>query len=623
MTSLTTGAAETLAIAPEAADRAKGRSVDRSMLERWLLVFAAWAIVCVYLVATDGGRMTATLGDSDDAMRLVMVRELAHGRGWYDQLIWRVQPPYGFWPHWSRLLDGVLAALVDALTPFLGGARAEWWVRLLWPLCLIGPAIAAGLALAARLSGEAVTRRAAVIAAAVICVLSLPLYAQFHPGRVDHHNVQILCWLIAFAAACDDGRGLRGPVVAGAATGIGLAIGFETIVLLMTITTFMGVRFVVQPNQARRLRAYGIALSTVLAVAFLAQTPPVRWAASSCDGLGLNVVAGLGVGALGLTLATLRARGSALERLALVAGAGVASIVVCVVIDPSCLHGPFGEFDPRIHAIWADYVQELEPMPRLLQSDFPTALTLLCAMAVGPAAWVALGATRSFRTRPAYWLNGAMIGIAAILTFAMMRMGSYLMWATLPTIATLAAVVVQRLGGAKLDPARLAAVAALSAPSVLAAMPIAAMRIAPHREAASAPVVASHCLDGAAYADLARLPAGLVAANTDLGPYVLAHTPSTTLAAPYHADFGIIAAHRLLAAPAAGAQADGAERIAHELGVTYVVVCPAYDAQTAGPAFAAASLRTALDAGHPPAWLKRLSPSATSPLQVFAVEPPR
>jgi hypothetical protein len=91
------------------------------------------------------------------------------------------------------------------------------------------------------------------------------------------------------------------------------------------------------------------------------------------------------------------------------------------------------------------------------------------------------------------------------------------------------------------------------------------------------------------------------------------------LAAPYHADFGIIAAHSLLAAPAWGPQANASEHLARQLGVAYVVVCPAYDAQTAGPPFASDSLRTALDSDHPPAWLKRLSPTRASPLQIFGV----
>lgn len=36
--------------------------------------------------------ITKSLGDTDDAMRLVLVRQLRPGGGWYDQLVLRPRP---------------------------------------------------------------------------------------------------------------------------------------------------------------------------------------------------------------------------------------------------------------------------------------------------------------------------------------------------------------------------------------------------------------------------------------------------------------------------------------------------------------------------------------------------
>src|ERR1043165_7742792 len=77
----------------------------------------AFAALAVTLVASAGlilqhSHLTKTLGDPDDAMRLVLVRDLMSGRGWYDQLVTRLQPPLGTYMHWSRLLDGLLAGLI-------------------------------------------------------------------------------------------------------------------------------------------------------------------------------------------------------------------------------------------------------------------------------------------------------------------------------------------------------------------------------------------------------------------------------------------------------------------------------------------------------------------------------
>ena len=80
------------------------------------------------------------LGDSDDAMRLVLVRDLLGGRGWFDQHVMRLQPPVGVYLHWSRLLDGALAGYELVLRTILPPAAAEWATRATWPLLWLFPA---------------------------------------------------------------------------------------------------------------------------------------------------------------------------------------------------------------------------------------------------------------------------------------------------------------------------------------------------------------------------------------------------------------------------------------------------------------------------------------------------
>ena len=45
-------------------------------------------------------------------MRLVQVRDLLQGQGWFDVFLHRMNAPYGLAMHWSRLVDGPLALLV-------------------------------------------------------------------------------------------------------------------------------------------------------------------------------------------------------------------------------------------------------------------------------------------------------------------------------------------------------------------------------------------------------------------------------------------------------------------------------------------------------------------------------
>jgi hypothetical protein len=154
----------------------------------------------------------------------------------------------------------------------------------------------------------------------------------------------------------------------------------------------------------------------------------------------------------------------------------------------------------------------------------------------------------------------------------------------------------------------------LLTPTVLSAFAIATVHAAaghPPTEERDGRVIAG-CFKTASYAQLARLPQGVIATDIDFGSFVLALTPHGVIAAPYHrlAD-GIIADHRIFASPP-----DAARGILARFGATYVVTCgerapPGLSAQER-----AASLWGRLAAGEPPGWL---DPVAAQPGDVFRV----
>src|SRR6185437_16365893 len=88
---------------------------------------------------------------TDDAMRLVEVRDLIAGQGWFDLVQHRLDPP-GLAMHWSRVVDAPLAGLILLLRPLLGGHGAELATLVLWPTGLL----AAALLLVAAISGRMV-----------------------------------------------------------------------------------------------------------------------------------------------------------------------------------------------------------------------------------------------------------------------------------------------------------------------------------------------------------------------------------------------------------------------------------------------------------------------------------
>ena len=179
------------------------------VLGRWAATPLAWALLAtaflvVATLAGPGPSLSDWLGDPDDAVRLISVRELLAGAPWFDTTLPRIGAPEPLVSHWSRLIDAPLAALVAALSPLLGRDGAELATRIVWPALLF-------FALALVVAREA-HRRAGPLAAAFalfLVITSATALAQFRPGRIDHHNAQILCavaGLLFLARSWDDRR---------------------------------------------------------------------------------------------------------------------------------------------------------------------------------------------------------------------------------------------------------------------------------------------------------------------------------------------------------------------------------------------------------------------------------
>jgi len=118
------------------------------------------------------------------------------------------------------------------------------------------------------------------------------------------------------------------------------------------------------------------------------------------------------------------------------------------------------------------------------------------------------------------------------------------------------------------------------------------------------------CFATANYGPLRQLKPGLIAADVSLGPYLLALTPHSVLAGPYHRlSAGIVTAHRSLAEPP-----DTARGVLLDGKVDYVLICGPRPPDGLPEPALGRSLWTALRTGAVPGWLE---PVAVGP--VFAV----
>ena len=601
---------------------------------RWRLALTALAVtlvVAVVLGFRDGPDLVKSLGDTDDAMRLALVRELLNGQGWWQQHLMRLQPPMGVYMHWSRLLDGGIAGLERLFALFVDWPRAEWLTRLVWPMLWIFPAVIGMLAVADRLGetpdGTGKVPGAVLIAAAML-MIDMALYPQFRPGRIDHHDVQMTFCFLALAGAVQRGPSLKGPILAGVATGLGVAIGLEALVFEAAIGAAIALRFVFDGGQARVLRAYGLALAATTTLAFCIQTPPWRWAVSACDALAFNstaaiVVAGLAVAAIAVVA---RGRTPPIRFLALGGGA-ILTVGAYLGLDPHCIKGPFADVDPAIRSLWLVHVQEMRPWPVVFQRKPEDALTLAAAPLMGLIALAWLGRRRTTRQDPAFRLSAGMLALTTAAGFSGIRMSGYADWVAIPLLAAAAAdaadVVARRYHREALVTVIITGLVAMPGIYAQAAVWIdqtATKLTAPNGGKKAEPEPADHCFQNWPYRTLAKAgPPGLVLDEIDLGPVILDNTSDSVLAAPYHRmSWGMLASRSVWAANAD----DGtAEAKARALGIKYVVECDAHRHHADRLGLSADSLMKRLDEDEDqPDWLERLNPPESA-VEVFRVRP--
>lgn len=255
--------------------------------------------------------------------------------------------------------------------------------------------------------------------------------------------------------------------------------------------------------------------------------------------------------------------------------------------------------DPAVWPIWLSEVREMMPLWRVFAVNPLTASAIAAFPAVGVVAAFALLRDRRSRDDFATLANCAVFLTASLTTILAIRAFSYAIWLGMPLVAAaglrLFAFVGLRSIGGRVFGSLLLTPLALSSGAITAAS-AAGLE---DRDGFGRPGMRA-CLETASYPALASIPPGLIVADVSFGPFILALTPHSVMAAPYHRlTTGIVAAHKVLASPP-----DRAETSARGIGATYIVVCGTRPPDgIAGPDLAQ-SLWGQLTAGQVPAWLE-------------------
>ncbi len=573
------------------------------------LLGLAWLIVAAQLLLQHWSGTGQTLLDTDDAMRLTQMRAWLAGQGWFDLHQARLQPPFGYDSHWSRLIDAGLAGLFFFFGIFTDHAFAERFMRAIWPLLWLLPTMIGMVAIAWRIDG-----RQAALVALLLAILGIPAYQQFTPGRVDHHNVQITLALLTVAATLWSDRVRWCAAAAGLLTGLALAVGLESLPYVALCGAALALRYAFDPAAATAFRRYVHALGASTLAGFLVSVGPDRFMQSQCDAIAINIVAAI-IAAVAVLAVTGRngddRRGMRVAKIAL---AALVAGAIYRYFEPRCFGGPFAMVDPEIWPIWLSEVREMQPLLSVFQKNPLTAAAIATFPAVALLASLLLVREPSHRKDFGFLTAAAVFVLAALTTLAAIRAYSYAIWFGMPLVAAFAlrlfALLQLRSVKARLIAALLLTPMALSS----GAITLASAAGYTDKDSFARPESRT-CFQTANYAPLAQLPPGLVVTDVSFGPFLLALTPHAAMAGPYHrASYGIPTGHRALAAAP-----EEARDVLRGAKVDYVMICgPRPPDGLAEPA-RGRSLWGHLQAGAVPDWLEPIPGMGV--FAVFRVKP--
>jgi len=579
-----------------------------------------WRLLVAFFIVTAAGLILRSIyggmpliNDTDDAMRLVEVRDLLAGQGWYDLTQHRLDTPYGASMHWSRLVDAPIAALVLVLRPFLG-AWAETGAAYAWPLLMLLGLLWSSARLAIRLVGPD-----GMLPGLALPAFSLVTLADFPPGRFDHHSAQILLLLAMALATLAALERPRRAIWAGIAAALAIAIGIESLPGVVSAILAFGLSWVLDRRHAAALRWFGIAFA-LASLACLAQAlPPERWLVPACDAISsVYVLAACGTGVAFtamsyLDLATWRSR--------LVAGAigGGALVAVVAGLFPQCLGGPYAALNPWLVQNWLDRIEEAQPAYVALFGNpvYVIAVSVPALLALAVTIWhIARG---NASARPKWIAYAAFLVVAVIVALVQVRAARFATTLAVPAGAALI-VAARALYLRRPNPGSILGLVGSwigSAGLGLALLTGLVLAATSSDEPATAPArnpTEADCRQPAAFTALAALSPARIMAPIDLGSHLLLFTPHSVVSAPYHRDQdGVRDTFRFFNDPI-----EEAHRILTARGITLVVICPAMTELRGLPGAAPDSFVKLLPDDRLPAWLTETTPPG-GVLRTFSV----
>lgn len=577
----------------------------------WL---SGWALAALILIlGAASAALTQDFSEPDNAMRLVRIRDMLSGQGWFDSVQHRLNPPAGTPMHWAQWIDAVIAGPIFLLTPLIGQQSAEIVMAFVWPLALLGAFMFFLVRIAGEIGERDGLRRETQWAAAIVGALAFPATEKFAPGSFDHHNVEIVLGLIAIYGLMRMREHPDAAKWAGAALGLALATAAEGAPMVAAGLAVAGCLWLFRPGDfARGLGNLGLGLIGASGVMFVALVPPSQWEATVCDAMGAPF---LGFGFIGGGIAYALANlpkpigGTLIGRLGASALISAVGLFILARLFPECLGGGYAALGADMSKLWMTQISETRSLGDLMADDPAMILTVAGAAFVGliaaalylrrhwrePDGWIVLAFLLISWVVLAWQIRGAMFATAFAIPFA-----AWLV-ATARRTYRLKASAITALGFAAAA-ATASAAAWATAGEALQSRLTEANTLANYEARVSS---SKACATPEAFRTLAKAPTGMMLNQFSLGAGVLVWTDHSILAGPYHRD--IDGTMTMINALRSGG--DQSRSIVTASAADYVLVCKAapetgFYARNADGVAPEETLSAQLGRGEHPDWLQ-------------------
>ncbi|MGO6683532.1 hypothetical protein [Rhizobium leguminosarum] len=306
------------------------------------------------------------LGDIDDRMRELQIRQFfsANGR-WYDLTLPMIAMPETYASPWSRLIDLPYITIAAILAPLLGLEKSIPISFDIWPPVMLSIfSILVAAIFRPQLRASRALNYTIVVTSVFLMILAV---WEFVPGRIDHHNMQIIGLLMMMAGLQRWDR--AGGILVGAGTLICFVVSLEGLPFVALGFLGLVLCFVFDVRGTRQvLFAAAVTILVLTLPAAFAFIGPSGILSMQCDAfsapyillaIGCSLSLAAGTALLAKQTFNMKLIGLALPT-AFVAAA-------TAILFPRCLSGPYWMIDPLSRADWLDRVGQEQSFVYFLQ----------------------------------------------------------------------------------------------------------------------------------------------------------------------------------------------------------------------------------------------------------------